>query len=48
MSTTIEDDTFPADPDLDVRPDPAKLRGYWGDPADRPPRPLWDLSLIHI
>ena len=42
MSTTIEDDTFPADPDLDVRPDPAKLRGYWGDPADRPPRPLWD------
>lgn len=46
MSTTIDDEPFPPERDPDVRPDPAKLRGYWGDPADRPARPLWDPEAV--
>lgn len=46
MSTTIDDEPIPPAPDPDVRPDPAKLRGYWGDPADRPARQLWDPAAV--
>lgn len=46
MSTTIDDELFPPERDPDVRPDPSKLRGYWGDPADRPARPLWDPAAV--
>lgn len=46
MSTTIDDELFPPERDPDVRPDPSKLRGYWGDPADRPARPLWDPTAV--